>query len=113
MGHGLRHTQPVLRLLEVLSGAPEEEFYGLELMDQTHLRSGTLYPVLLRLCDRGLVNLRREAIDPRVEGRAPRSYYRITPDGVAFAREALAGERDRVRKRAVRKSRIPLGLGEL
>jgi DNA-binding PadR family transcriptional regulator len=58
--------------------------YGYELSKATGLQSGTLYPLLIRLCDDGLLeDSWQESADP---GAPPRHMYRLTPVGVEFAR---------------------------
>jgi DNA-binding PadR family transcriptional regulator len=65
--------------------------HGYALMKQTSLQSGTLYPVLLRLCDLGLLEAQwRESDKP---GKPPRHVYRLTSTGLAFAREQVAPAR--------------------
>jgi len=58
--------------------------YGYELSRQTSLLSGTLYPLLIRLSDQGLLEAKWE--EPEKPGKPPRHAYRLTGDGVAFAR---------------------------
>jgi DNA-binding PadR family transcriptional regulator len=67
--------------------------YGLELSEETGLQPGTAYPILLRLEDEGWVTSRWEDIDPRVEKRPARRYYRVTAGGAVEARAALARAR--------------------
>jgi PadR family transcriptional regulator len=64
--------------------------HGYDLSKETGLRSGTLYPLLIRLSEQGLLESRwQEAERP---GLPPRHVYRLTASGVAFARELeLAG----------------------
>ena len=50
--------------------------------------AGSLYPILMRLGDRGLLESTWEAEPPA--GRPPRHLYRLTADGIAAAREAAA-----------------------
>jgi PadR family transcriptional regulator, regulatory protein PadR len=80
-------TQLVLRaLLEDLT----RELYGVEIGAAAGLPSGTVHPILARLEGRGWLESRWEDIDPRVAGRPPRRYYRLTGQGAQSAREALA-----------------------
>jgi len=76
------------RLLAVLMKEPQLWQHGYALMKQTGLQSGTLYPVLVRLSDQGL--LEAEWRDADKPGRPPRHVYRLTPAGLAFAREQIA-----------------------
>ena len=57
--------------------------YGYELTKATGLASGTLYPILMRLEERGLLEARWEFPETR-----PRHVYRLTPEGIAFARSS-------------------------
>ena len=59
--------------------------HGYDLSVQTELPSGTLYPILLRLSDRGMVESKWEP-SPH-QGRPPRKLYRLTAEGVAYANE--------------------------
>jgi PadR family transcriptional regulator, regulatory protein PadR len=49
-----------------------------------------VHPILARLETVGWLESRWEEIDPRVEGRPARRYYRLTPDGMELAPSALA-----------------------
>jgi PadR family transcriptional regulator, regulatory protein PadR len=69
--------------------------HGYDLSKETGLRSGTLYPLLMRLSEQGLLESRwQEAERP---GLPPRHVYRLTASGLALAREyelaAIAAER--------------------
>lgn len=57
--------------------------HGYDLSEQIGLPSGTLYPILMRLSDRGALEAKWE---PSLhQGRPPRRLYRLTPEGVAYA----------------------------
>jgi PadR family transcriptional regulator PadR len=64
---------------------PRRWHYGYELSKQTGLKSGTLYPLLIRLHDQGL--LEAQWLEPERPGKPPRHGYKLTPDGLAFTRE--------------------------
>ena len=69
--------------------------HGYDLSKETGLQSGTLYPLLMRLSEQGLLEARwQEAERP---GLPPRHVYRLTASGLALAREhelaAIAGAR--------------------
>jgi PadR family transcriptional regulator PadR len=69
--------------------------HGYDLAKETGLKSGTLYPLLIRLSEQGLLESRwQEAERP---GLPPRHVYRLTASGLAVAREqelaAIAAER--------------------
>ncbi|MDI1464967.1 helix-turn-helix transcriptional regulator [Catellatospora sp. KI3] len=86
----MRITVPVARVLAALLAEPDAERYGLDLMNLTGLPSGTLYPILQRLTGAGWLAAQWERIDPVAAGRPARRYYRLTPQGVTDARQALA-----------------------
>ena len=77
-------------MLQALLADPERELYGVELGEQAGLRSGTVHPILARLEGIGWLASRWEDIDPRVEGRPARRYYRLTAEGATAAQAALA-----------------------
>lgn len=54
-------------------------------MKETGLSSGTLYPLLMRMTDQGLVEAEWHA--PAQPGRPPRHAYRLTAAGFALALE--------------------------
>lgn len=76
----------MLILLEVLSVRPQDWRHGYDLMKETGLLSGTLYPLLMRMTDQGLVEA--EWREPAQPGRPARHAYRLTAAGLALAREA-------------------------
>lgn len=68
--------------------APSDETYGFALYKATGLPSGTIYPILRRLEDRGLVTAREQVIDAEARRPRQRVYYRLTSEGRRVAREA-------------------------
>ncbi|MFG6412288.1 PadR family transcriptional regulator [Roseateles sp. DC23W] len=65
--------------------------HGYDLMTQAGVKSGTLYPLLMRLESQGLLEARW--VESPQAGRPPRHVYRLTPAGrdwVASQAEALA-----------------------
>jgi PadR family transcriptional regulator, regulatory protein PadR len=83
-------TRPLERVLRVLLADPAAEHYGYDLMKATRLPSGTLYPMLARLQQDGLVHSEWEEQRPDAAGRPPRKYYRLTAEGARVARLELA-----------------------
>jgi PadR family transcriptional regulator, regulatory protein PadR len=79
-----------LSVLASLEADPTAWRHGYLLAKETGLRSGTLYPILIRLAERGLVEACWEEGQPA--GRPRRHLYRLSPDGLAAARAALADE---------------------
>ncbi len=84
-----RSPQTVLVLTEFLRG-PDEWKYGYDISRNTGLKSGTLYPILIRLADRSLLDTALETVEP---GRPPRHMYKLTTDGLRYARtQVTAGD---------------------
>lgn len=85
------------QLLEAMMLHPRSWHYGYELSRQTGLKSGTLYPLLIRLSDQGLMESRWQ--EPERAGKPPRHAYKLTPDGLAFARSLTASEAPAIRRK--------------
>jgi DNA-binding PadR family transcriptional regulator len=77
-----RSPQTLLVLAEFLE-CEQEWRYGYDLSRETGLKSGTLYPILMRLAEHGLLKTCWETTQ---EGRPPRHMYRLTRDGMRYAR---------------------------
>jgi len=90
MVDGLRMTSSVTEVIGAFLENPDAQRYGMELMAETGLPSGTLYPILVRLEEAGWVETAWEDIDPHVEGRPARRYYTLTADGAEAAQSALS-----------------------
>ncbi|MBJ7499453.1 MAG: helix-turn-helix transcriptional regulator [Sphingopyxis sp.] len=75
----------MLLLLNALSVRTPQWRHGYELMKETGLQSGTLYPLLMRMSEQALVEA--EWREPERPGRPPRHAYRLTAAGVALAGE--------------------------
>lgn len=78
-------------VLSALASRQAEWRHGYDLSRDTGLASGTLYPLLVRLHDTGLLEAEWRA-SPK-PGRPPRHAYRLTREGLARAREATAAQR--------------------
>jgi DNA-binding PadR family transcriptional regulator len=64
--------------------------HGFDIIDATGLPSGTVYPILRRLEEGGLLSSAWESVHiARSEQRPPRRYYQVTGPGTAAVREAL------------------------
>jgi PadR family transcriptional regulator len=85
-----RMTEPTQRVLRELLDDPTAEKYGLELCKAVNLAPGTVHPILYKFEEIGWLESRFEEINPSYAGRPRRRYYRLTPDGAEFARDALA-----------------------
>ena len=73
-------TVAVLRLMVE---APDEWWHGYDMARRTGLKSGTLYPILMRLGERGLLEANWEEEQPA--GRPRRHRYRLTIEGIKVA----------------------------
>lgn len=94
----LRLSPQTLRVLDAFLEAPKEWRYGYDISRGTGLKSGTLYPILMRLAERGLLETSWETVEA---GKPPRHLYRLTPDGMQFAREHRVSRAARVRRAAL------------
>jgi PadR family transcriptional regulator PadR len=83
-----RPSRQTASVLTALAREPLAWRYGYELGKEVGLEAGTLYPILMRLCDRGLLEASWEA-DPPV-GRPRRHMYRMSAAGEHAAAEAQA-----------------------
>jgi DNA-binding PadR family transcriptional regulator len=87
-----------LSVLAALCQEPSQWQHGYALARQTGLKSGTLYPILIRLADRGLVEACWQ--DEPTPGRPRRHLYRLTSAGLASATGALASAAERAAEQA-------------
>ena len=78
-----RSPQTTLVLAELLQ-APQAWSYGYDISRSTGLKSGTLYPILIRLAEYGLLEAGWETTGT---GRPPRHLYKLTPNGLRYARD--------------------------
>ncbi|MGH9326713.1 MAG: PadR family transcriptional regulator [Terriglobia bacterium] len=86
----IRISKETLCVLERFLTQPSDWRYGYELSRETGLKSGTLYPILMRLEKHSLLEARWVMMD---EGVPPRHTYRLTPAGLELARANLAEAR--------------------
>jgi PadR family transcriptional regulator PadR len=104
-----RITAQTTSILEVLLSDIAAEWWGGQIAPAAGLKSGTLYPALLRMESFGWLTSRWEELDPAQAGRPRRRLYRLTGEGEQAAREIVerSMSRERVRTRI---SRPPHGL---
>ena len=72
-----------IKVLSALAADPARWRYGYDLGLETSLKAGSLYPILVRLADRGLLEARWEESPPH--GRPARHLYRLTAGGLELA----------------------------
>ncbi|WP_113705385.1 PadR family transcriptional regulator [Nonomuraea lactucae] len=89
-------TLPTQLVLRALLEEPDREMYGLEICAVAGLPTGTIHPILARFEGLGWLTSRWEEGDPHEQGRPRRRYYRLTPDGMEKARQALANAQNKV-----------------
>lgn len=83
----IRMSLQTLRLLDALLLRPSEWHYGYDLSRATGLKSGTLYPILMRLKKHRWLEAHWET--PQQPGRPSRHVYRLTSQGLELASQAL------------------------
>jgi PadR family transcriptional regulator PadR len=71
-----------------LAERPAEWRHGYDLCRQLGLKAGSMYPILMRLADRGLLETSWEDAAPA--GRPRRHLYRLTGAGRVLAEELAA-----------------------
>lgn len=76
------HTRAVVA---ALAETPGEWQHGYDLLRTLGLKSGTLYPLLMRLESQGF--LEAEWQQSSAAGRPPRHAYRLSANGLRLARE--------------------------
>jgi PadR family transcriptional regulator PadR len=92
----LKITSQVMRVLHAFIEAHGSELTGANIHERTGMRSGTLYPILIRFREGGWLSDRWEDEEAFELGRPKRRYYRLTAAGrLAYNRglaKASAGE---------------------
>jgi DNA-binding PadR family transcriptional regulator len=88
MGIRIRISRQTIAVIAALLDQPSEWRYGYDLSRQTSLKSGTLYPILMRLSEGKWLETRWE--ESPESGRPPRHMYRLTGEGRRWARQELA-----------------------
>src|SRR5262252_5796387 len=81
-----------VNVLRALAADPAQWRYGYDLAAEVHLKSGSLYPILVRLADRGLLETSWE---PGLGSRPPRHMYRLSSAGREFAATLSVAHTDR------------------
>jgi DNA-binding PadR family transcriptional regulator len=85
-----------IQVLERFGARPSAWQYGYELSRETGLKSGTLYPILMRLAKYGMLETKWLTME---KGVPPRHTYRLTPKGVEVLRELPVKIRPRLKTR--------------
>jgi len=77
-----KSPQTTLVLAEFLQDEQEWR-YGYNISRNTGLKSGTLYPILMRLAEHRMLETSWETTET---GKPPRHMYKLTRDGLRYAR---------------------------
>jgi PadR family transcriptional regulator PadR len=80
-----RPSAQTVAVVLAMAETPSAWHYGYQLCQRLDLRPGSMYPILMRLADRGLLETTWEGDAPA--GRPPRHLYRLTASGRALATE--------------------------
>lgn len=83
MARRRNYSKQTRKVLAVMLERPREWCYGYDLSRETGLKSGTLYPILMRLDEAGLVE--SDWCESKQPGRPPRHIYRLSREGLQFA----------------------------
>jgi PadR family transcriptional regulator PadR len=102
----VRVTEPLLDVLEVLLEARDHELYGWAITKATKRSSPTVYKILERLTDYGMVDARWEDHHPDVN-KPRRRFYRLTGHGAQTATQLLQERRADRRAAAGRPRPMP------
>ncbi|MDP9177874.1 MAG: PadR family transcriptional regulator [Gemmatimonadota bacterium] len=96
MTRARRPSAQTVAVLRALAHQPREWRYGYDLCQELDLKAGSMYPILMRLADRGLLETSWET-GPEA-GRPPRHLYRLTRSGLELVAElkATSAQRRRV-----------------
>ena len=90
----LRKSPQTLLVLTAFQQTPSAWKYGYDISRGTGLKSGSLYPILMRLAECGLLETRWEASE---DGRPARHMYRLTTSGAQYVRQTLPAKAKSVR----------------
>ena len=88
MNRARRPSAQTLAVILALVETPTAWRYGYDLCRQLDLKAGSVYPILMRLADRGLLETSWETDAPA--GRPPRHLYRLSAAGLAVVAELAA-----------------------
>jgi DNA-binding PadR family transcriptional regulator len=83
MARARRPSPQTILVLGALNADPAAWRYGYDLAAEVGLKSGSLYPILIRLAEREILETAWE--QDRAPGRPPRHLYRLTATGQRFA----------------------------
>lgn len=82
MARTRRPSLQTVAVLQALAGRTADWSHGYDLCRSLGLKAGTVYPILIRLAERGLVETAWERDVPK--GRPPRHLYRLSSAGAEY-----------------------------
>ncbi len=86
-----RLSDEAARVLKLFLRDPSRDIFGLEVLAETGIQSGSLYPILHRLQHQQLLTARWEPLSTATsQGRRPRRLYRLDSANADRASDALA-----------------------
>src|SRR5262245_21351481 len=109
MTRARRPSPQTVAVLDALAADPTGWNHGYELCRDLGLKAGTVYPILIRLAERGLVETAWE--DEVPQGRPPRHLYRLSAAGAEHVRELRRAEARRTARRPGVTGRLAPGGG--
>jgi PadR family transcriptional regulator, regulatory protein PadR len=80
MSRTRRPSAQTVDVLRALAHEPREWRYGYDLSQELGIKAGSMYPILMRLADRGLLTTKWETTTDA--GRPPRHLYRLSRSGL-------------------------------
>jgi PadR family transcriptional regulator, regulatory protein PadR len=93
-----RPSPQTVAVLDALAAKASDWSHGYELCRALGLKAGTVYPILIRLAERGLVETAWELEVP--QGRPPRHLYRLSDAGAEQVRELRRAEAQHTSRRS-------------
>jgi DNA-binding PadR family transcriptional regulator len=88
MTRSRRPSAQTTAVVLALAEKPTAWRYGYQLCQELSIKPGSMYPILMRLTDRGLLETTWDTDVPA--GRPPRHLYRLTGSGRALATDLAA-----------------------
>lgn len=89
-----RLSPTAARVLRLFTDEPDREMFGLQIVDEASVPSGSLYPILHLLERRDvLVGSWEDVETAAAEGHRPRKKYKLNPKQAERARDLLAEAR--------------------
>ncbi len=92
-----RPSPQTVAVLDALAAKASDWSHGYDLCRVLGLKAGTVYPILIRLAERGYVDTAWEQEVP--QGRPPRHLYRLSAAGAEHVRELRRAESQHTSRR--------------